>query len=100
MFGTEKTRSTLMKLQRSLYGMKNASKIWFGLIARKLVDAGCLQMKNAPCFFMSNDRSVICYVDDLLVISKSQNNSDALKDKFSQDLIMKDLGNLASFLSI
>lgn len=50
LFTNAKRYIVFMKLQRSLYGAKVASKICFSLITGKLADAGMKEMQSATCF--------------------------------------------------
>lgn len=48
MFDTEKSCSTVMKLQRSLYGLKDSSETWFDIIPSKFANAGLGEMESSP----------------------------------------------------
>lgn len=45
------TVATTSILKCSLYGLREASKIWYELLARTLRDAGFVQLKTTQCVF-------------------------------------------------
>lgn len=100
LFTKRKRKFVVKKLQRSLYGLKDASRIWFKLINSSSKAAGTKEMKNAPCVVQGNSVIAVCYFDDLLVFVDINDKIDELENKLSGDLIMKDLGIPRSFLGI
>ena len=66
-------RAKVLKLKKSLYGTKQASRLWQEKLAGKLVSLGFSRSKTDPCLFSRRDKqkgSVILigvYVDDIIV---------------------------------
>ena len=59
------------RLDKSLYGLLQASREFFLLIKSILLDAGYIQLECDPCIFHSPDKEPLIlslYVDDLTVI--------------------------------
>ena len=54
-------------LNRSLYGLKQATRHFFTYLTDRLVKHGLQQSHYDPCLFMSSTMIVIVYVDDLLI---------------------------------
>ena len=61
-----------VKLLKSIYGLKQAGKLWFENIKGVLLDAGCKQSEQDECVFTlydevnSIDIDIVLYVDDIL----------------------------------
>lgn len=73
--------SAVCKLKKSLYGLKQAARVWNETLKRSLFKAGAKQSDYDQCLFSIKDRQEECYilvhVDDILVAT----NSKRLLDK-------------------
>ena len=54
-----------LKLNKSIYGLSVAPRLWFQHLLKALKKLGLVQSKHDPCLMMRPDLIVICYVDDL-----------------------------------
>lgn len=59
-----------MKFQKSFNDLKNSSNKWFQLIGNKFEAAGFQELITVPCDFVNRDRTVLCYVDESISMSK------------------------------
>ncbi|KAJ4758369.1 Retroelement pol polyprotein-like [Rhynchospora pubera] len=92
------------RLRKSLYGLRQAPRMWFSKLSAALQSYGFIQSKADYSLFSYTKGDVfltiLVYVDDLVIAG---NNSEALK-RFKQYLSstfhMKDLGVLKYFLGI
>ncbi|KAJ4796184.1 Retroelement pol polyprotein-like [Rhynchospora pubera] len=92
------------RLRKSLYGLRQAPRMWFSKLSAALQSYGFVQSKADYSLFSYTKGDVflaiLVYVDDLVIAG---NNSEALK-RFKQYLSstfhMKDLGALKYFLGI
>ena len=91
---------TVMRLRKSLYGLREAPKIWYELLSSELKSAGLTEMQNAPCVFTSIGLLVMCYVDDILIIGESEKLIRKLIERISRSLKTKDLGCPCHFLGM
>lgn len=94
----------ILKLNKSLYGTKQASRLWQIKLTKFLtIDAGFLQSATDPCLFSLNSKGsviiVAVYVDDI-VVAHNGVNFNWFKDKFLSAFKAKFLGPLAWFLSV
>ena len=54
----------LLKLKKSLYGLKNASFNWNNNLKDAFKDRGFVESLSDPCVFISKDMIILVYVDD------------------------------------
>ena len=94
----------LWKLKRSLYGLKQAPKCWFNKMNQIFSDLGFHSLKKERCIYIKkqNERLtiIIVYVDDLLIISPDTGEINQIKNQLSQQLKLRDLGQVKRFLGI
>jgi len=69
----EKERSIYsVKLQKSLYGLKQSGRMWYNRLSNFLLDKGFLKNDDCPCVFIKKSEKGYCiisvYVDDLNII--------------------------------
>ena len=92
------------KLQRSLYGLKQASRCWNQVLDVYLRSIGFTQSSTDQCVYIKQSDSVQpiidVYVDDLVILSDQQNALDKVKQALSARFQMKDLGELKFCLGI
>ena len=78
----------VLKLKRSLYGLKQSSRNWFQHLQQGLKRQGFVPSTNDPCLFIHPKVICLTYVDDCLFFAKStediHNMINSLRaDKFS-----------------
>ena len=84
-----------VRLQRSLYGLKQSGRMWFNRLSNFLLRRGYTNNDDCPCVFIKKSTDGFCiisvYVDDLNIIGTTRDIEEAsayLKTEFE----MKDLG--------
>lgn len=92
------------RLNKSLYGLKQASRNWFSVLSGALKSAGYAQSKADYSLFTKQQgtffTAVLIYVDDILVTGNSMQEIMALKQFLLKKFLIKDLGKLGYFLGI
>jgi len=72
----EKRNMYSVKLQRSLYGLKQSGRMWYNRLSNFLEEKGFLKHEDCPCVFIrKSDKCfyiVLVYVDDLNVIGTTK----------------------------
>ncbi|KAK7576630.1 hypothetical protein V9T40_012916 [Parthenolecanium corni] len=92
--GFEDDTNRVCRLNRSLYGLKQASRCWNQKFDKFMVSLGFMQSKEDPCVYIRHHKVIVAlYVDDGLVVSTNQeeldNFLDELRSKFK--IVAKEL---------
>ncbi|GJU75598.1 retrotransposon protein, putative, ty1-copia subclass [Tanacetum coccineum] len=92
------------KLQRSIYGLKQASRQWNKRFDEEIKKFGFTQNRDEPCVYRkasgSNVVFLILYVDDILIMGNNIPRLKEVKDYLGKCFSMKDLGEAAYILGI
>lgn len=90
------------KLQKSVYGLKQAGRQWNIKLNSKLLFFGLIRSKTDPCIYYSKDMKLVIaiYVDDFLIFYKNSKELEKLKKFLNTEFMMKDLGEARSCLGI
>jgi len=92
---TNNFKSPVVRILRSLYGLKQSGRCWYLCLKEFLIKIGFTTTTTCPCIFIQANNSGTCiiavYVDDLNIIGKG-NIIDETKYKLSHEFKMKDLG--------
>ncbi|KAE8721524.1 hypothetical protein F3Y22_tig00015825pilonHSYRG00003 [Hibiscus syriacus] len=92
------------RLQKSLYGLKQASRQWNLKLTEALLGAGYEQSKfDYSLFTMRKDKKIVVlliYIDDLLITGNDDCLINDLKSFLNKKFKMKDLGELKYFLGL
>lgn len=86
-----------MKLQISLYGLKDEARVWNKLLFKTLNQHGLTETKAVPCLFVRNGMKIVCYVDDLFLSAKQESVILYIKRKLCNKIRLKDLGRPRCF---
>jgi hypothetical protein len=89
------------RLNKSLYGLKQAARQWHMKLREKLQAAGYAGSAVDPCMFMKGDGKscvyVLIHVDDALLVGQAEAIESAKRD-ISKMFEIKDLGSAKYFL--
>ncbi len=77
-----KSKCYILKLNKSLYGLKQASLNWFKKLKQGLIDHRFRPSAINPCLYFKKGMIIITYVDDCIIVSNS----------------MKDINNFVKFM--
>ncbi|KAL4025796.1 hypothetical protein IC575_014202 [Cucumis melo] len=84
-----------IKLQRSLYGLKQLGRMWYNRLSEYLLKEGYQNNPICPCVFIKKSQSgfaiIVVYVDDLNIIGTPEEHSKAI-EYLKKEFEMKDLG--------
>ncbi|KAL3639631.1 hypothetical protein CASFOL_017538 [Castilleja foliolosa] len=92
------------KLNKSLYGLKQASRNWFNKFGQLMKSLGLLNSKtDTSLFYRHTDREtliILVYVDDIIITGDNGITIQTTIDEISKVFSLKDLGLLNYFLGI
>src|SRR5438128_1349270 len=84
-----------VKLQKSLYGLKQSGRMWYNRLKEFLLQKGYSNNDDCPCVFIKKSTNGFCiisvYVDDLNIIGNTQDIDEA-RNHLKTEFEMKDLG--------
>ncbi|KAK1660255.1 hypothetical protein QYE76_048414 [Lolium multiflorum] len=103
-FVDPKNADMVCKLQRSIYGLKQASRSWNRRFDKVIKDFGFIQCHGEACIYKKVSGSsvafLILYVDDILLIGNDIELLSSVKGYLNKCFSMKDLGEAAYILGI
>jgi hypothetical protein len=92
------------KLQKSLYGLKQASRQWYAKLTSLLVKEGYKQSNADHSLFTLSQQdeftALLIYVDDIILSGTSLHEIDRIKTILDNNFKIKDLGVVKYFLGL
>ena len=91
-----------LRLQRSLYGLKQAARDWNLLIKKELLDMGFKQSLADPCLFVHVEREIrlLVSVDDLAAAAPRIGDLDWFFQRLDARFNAKNLGEIRKILGV
>jgi hypothetical protein len=94
----------VLRLNKSLYGLKQASYNWFNKLSTGLQERGFIPSSVDPCVFFSKGCIVLTYVDDCIIVGDSISTIDSLiKSLHGGDdnfIFTEDEGSIDKYLGV
>ena len=92
-------------LQKSLYGLKQSPRQWYGRFDQFMISNGYHRSKYDSCVYHEIINSggalyLLLYVDDILITGKNISHIEKLKNLLNREFKMKDLGSVKRILGI
>ncbi|KAJ9539426.1 hypothetical protein OSB04_032159 [Centaurea solstitialis] len=92
------------RLKKSLYGLKQSPRAWFGRFTLAMKKYGFKQSNSDHTLFLKRKGKfvtcLIIYVDDMIITGNDKEEITKLKEGLFTEFEMKDLGELKYFLGI
>ncbi|PRQ51794.1 putative RNA-directed DNA polymerase [Rosa chinensis] len=103
-YGTSTGEQVVCRLKKSLYGLKQSPRAWFGRFTKFMKKISYRQSNSDHTLFLKHRcgkvTALIIYVDDMVVTGDDFEEIQRLQGQLSLEFEMKDLGNLKYFLGI
>ena len=101
----EKGKENLVcKLNKAIYGLKQAPKCWNASLDKYLKSLKFKQSSSDSCIYTNVSNDILCiiavYVDDIIIVCESLDYLKEMKTSLSNKYKMKDLGKLNYFLGV
>jgi hypothetical protein len=93
----------VLKLNKSLYGLKQAGYNWFEKLREGLIVRGFVQSQVDKCVFFQKDCIVLTYVDDCIILGKDMTDVDAVIASLhvgSKNFQLVDQGSIDKYLGL
>ena len=94
----------IYKLQKAVYGLKQASRAWYQKVKNILLSLEYIQCKQEECIFIKKTGEqliiITLYVDDFFVFYNDLKEMSLLKSSLQLHFKVKDLGKVANMLGI
>jgi hypothetical protein len=89
-----------LKLQKNLYGQKQAGRVWNQYLTKRLLKNGFTQSKVDECLFYYKRCVMLVYVDDTILCGPSKAEVDAVVDVLATHFDVEDQGDLNDYLGV
>lgn len=100
--GSDKTK--VLKLKRAIYGLKQSSRAWYKRVDEVLLKLGYKRSDTEPCLYVKSRDKLITmitvYVDDFLIFSNDNPETESVKKELSSKFKIKDLGKAKDCLGL
>ena len=100
-----KNSKDVCHLKKSLYGLKQSPRAWFGKFSKTMLSVGYFQSEGDHTLFIKHGAEgkvaiLIVYVDDIIITSNDETEIQHLEDHLATSFDIKALGLLTYFLGI
>lgn len=96
--------SKVLRLKKSLYGLKQSARVWNQTLHEQLEVNGCKQNQTDKCLYVRKQDGKVCYliihVDDILVATNSQQLEHQIMGSIAKKFELKNLGGVKHYLGI
>lgn len=103
-FGGNSNPRLVCRLKKSLYGLKQSPRAWFGRFTLAMKKYGFKQSNSDHTLFLKRrGKLVTCliiYVDDMIITGNDEEEMTKLRTSLFKEFEMKNLGRLKYFLGI
>lgn len=102
--GVNVPEGKVIKLRRSLYGLKQSPKCWNTRFHDFVANLGFERSRNDYCLYVKQDDEsityMVLYVDDVLLATNNNSRMNEIIKQLSSEFKMKDLGTVKRFMGI
>lgn len=90
------------KLNKAIYGLKQSARCWHKRLTNTLKKLNFKHLQSDACIFTNDKRTCVIgfYVDDLIIMSKDEDEIRTIKNRLKSEFDLTDKGRLSTFLGI
>ena len=89
----------VMRLLKSLYGLQQSPRCWYGTVDEHVVEIGFKSLKSDPCVYIYSEGGAIyvltIYVDDILLLGIDRKVLERIKRKLMGRFSITDMGDVS-----
>jgi hypothetical protein len=93
-------RDYALKLEKYLYGQKQAGRVWYLHLRKNLLKLGFKPSEHDECVFYYGKSVFIVYTDDTILLGADKDEIDLLVKRLRKTVNIEDQGNLSDYLGI
>jgi hypothetical protein len=90
----------VLRLNKSLYGLKQASRIWYLFLCGIIIELGFVALETDSCIYVRGNILIAVYVDDIQVAAKTKEQCESFFHELAQRVNIDNKGPVKSFLGI
>jgi hypothetical protein len=93
----------VLRLNKSLYGLKQAGYNWFAKLSNGLQDRGFVQSIIDPCVFFETGCIILTYVDDCIIVGDTFDCINKLIQSLhegDENFVLQDEGLISKYLGV
>jgi hypothetical protein len=96
----EEKSGKVLKLNKSLYGLKQSPRNFFLFLKGNLEAVGLQQSETDPCLFVNDKVICLVYVDDTLFFAEEMSDIDDLIEDLEKTMVLEVEDDVAGFLGV
>jgi hypothetical protein len=96
----EDRKNYVLKLEKNLYGQKQAGRVWYQHLKNNLIKLGFKASKHDECVFYFGRTIFIVYTDDTILLGPDKQEIDGIFKKLDKTFNIEDQGDLSDYLGI
>jgi len=93
-------RDYVLKLEKNLYEQKQAGRVWYLHLRKKLLKLGFKPSQHDECIFYDGKLIFIEYTDGTILLGPDKDEIDLLVKRLGKTFKIEDKGNLSDYLGI
>jgi Reverse transcriptase (RNA-dependent DNA polymerase) len=94
------SKDKCLHLKKSLYGLKIAPKLWYEHLHECLIQLGFRPSSLDPCLFFRKRVMMVCWVDNVCICAKDQNNIKAVINQLHHKFDLTEEGELSAYIGL
>jgi hypothetical protein len=99
--GVDNPKDYVLHIHRNIYGQKQAGRVWFQYLLKKLESVGFEQSKHDECVFFKDQMMYVLYTDDSILAGPDQKEIEQAVQQMKEvglDITIE--GDLTDFLGV